>query len=98
MLQPAAEGGRLGSGAGEGGAAGTWQTQLRLNLRPVADSLVQRYGRTHVEAIDLPAPVEVRARTGRLQLRLFLSSLTRQEGGAEMNYSYTADGLLEIAP
>lgn len=78
--------------------AGSWQTQLRLNLRPVADSLVQRYGRTHVEAIDLPAPVELRARAGRLQLRLFLSSLTRQEGGEEMNYSYSAEGLLEIAP
>jgi hypothetical protein len=78
--------------------AGTWQTQLHLNLRPVADSLVQRYGRTHVEAIDLPAPVEVQARAGRLQLRLFLSSLTRDEGQTEVNYAYSAEGLLEIAP
>jgi hypothetical protein len=78
-------------------AAGPWQTQLHLALRPLADSLAQHYGQ-HVKDISLPAPVELRARSGRLQLRLFVSSLNQRLFDHRMQYVYTAEGLLEIKP
>jgi hypothetical protein len=78
-------------------AAGPWQTQLHLELRPLADSLARHYGQ-HVKDIDLSAPVELHARAGRLQLHLFLSSLNQQVFDHRMEYSYTAEGLLQIAP
>jgi hypothetical protein len=78
-------------------AAGPWQTQLHLALRPMADSLAQHYGQ-HVKDINLPAPVELRARAGRLQLRLFISSLNQRALDHRMQYAYTAEGLLEIKP
>jgi len=77
-------------------AAGTWQTQLSLSLRPLTDSLMQRYGRNHARTVDLPAPVELRAHAGRLHLRLFLSSLNRDGSGQKMQYSYSAQGELRI--
>ena len=78
-------------------AAGPWQTQLHLELRPLADSLARHYGQ-HVKDIDLPAPVELRARTGHLQLRLFISSLNMRLLDHRMQYAYTAEGLLQITP
>jgi hypothetical protein len=77
-------------------AAGTWQTQLSLSLRAPADSLMQRYGRNHARSVDLPAPVELRAHAGRLHLRLFLTSLNRDETGQKAQYSYSAQGELRI--
>jgi hypothetical protein len=78
-------------------AAGPWQTQLHLELRPLADSLARHYGQ-HVKDISLPAPVELRAQSGRLQLRLFVSSLNQRLFDHRMQYVYTAEGLLEIMP
>jgi hypothetical protein len=79
-------------------ATGTWQTQLSLALRPSTDSLMQHYGRNHADAVDLPAPLELRAHAGRQHLRLFFSSLTRDGIGKEERYSYTAQGELRIEP
>ncbi|RZK54289.1 MAG: DUF4153 domain-containing protein, partial [Hymenobacter sp.] len=78
-------------------AAGPWQTQLHLALRPLADSLAQHYGQ-HVKDISLPAPVELRAHSGHLQLRLFVSSLNQRLFDHRMQYVYTTEGLLEITP
>ena len=78
-------------------AAGPWQTQLHLELRPLADSLARHYGQ-HVKDIDLPAPVELRARAGHLQLRIFISSLNMGLLDHRMQYAYTAEGLLQITP
>jgi hypothetical protein len=78
-------------------AAGPWQTQLHLELRPLADSLARHYGQ-HVKDISLPAPVELRARAGHLQLHLFISSLNQHVFDHRMQYAYTAEGLLEVTP
>lgn len=78
-------------------ATGTWQTQLHLTLRPLADSLRATHG-NHLTQIDLPAPLELRARAGCLQLHLFLSSFSYDQLGKETRYIYSAEGLLEIAP
>jgi hypothetical protein len=78
-------------------AAGPWQTQLHMELRPLADSLARHYGQ-HVKNINLSAPIELRARAGRLQLCLFLSSLNQRAFDNQVDYSYTAEGLLQIAP
>lgn len=80
-------------------ATGKWQTQLRVSLRAPADSLVKIYGRNHVNSVELPAPVEVRASAGRLHLRLYLSTLNREEyADHKAQYTYSADGLLYIEP
>ena len=80
-------------------ATGKWQTQLRVSLRAPTDSLVKIYGRNHVNSVDLSAPVEVQASAGRLHLRLYLSSLNREEyADHKAQYTYSADGLLQIAP
>jgi len=79
-------------------AAGTWQTRLQLALRAPTDSLMQRYGRNHAGAVPLPAPLELRAHAGRLHLRLFLTSLSRDDEGPRAQYSYTAQGELRVAP
>ena len=78
-------------------AAGPWHTQLHLALRPLADSLARHYG-PRVKDISLPAPVELRARAGRLHLHLFISSLNQRALDHQMQYAYTAEGLLEIKP
>ncbi|GAB3637373.1 hypothetical protein GCM10027422_29630 [Hymenobacter arcticus] len=78
-------------------ATGPWHTQLHVLLRPLADSLAQHYGQ-RVTSIDLPNPPELRARAGRLQLRLYLLSLRQDKVGKEVEYVYSAEGLLEIKP
>ena len=78
-------------------AAGGWRTQLRLSLRARADSLLSQYGPTPPATIDLPRPLVLQARAGRLRLRLFVSSLNRQPVGSQARYDYMADGLLQIA-
>ncbi|RZK60980.1 MAG: DUF4153 domain-containing protein [Hymenobacter sp.] len=79
-------------------AEGPWRTQLQLLLRPLADSLAQHYRQHVVSAIDLPAQPELRARAGRLQLHLYLSSLRQEKLGQHVEYVYSAEGLLEIKP
>ena len=79
-------------------ATGGWQTQLHLSLRAPADSLVQRYGRNHVNSVDLAAPVELRASAGRLHLRVYLFSLNREEFDHRANYSFSGEGMLLIDP
>jgi hypothetical protein len=79
-------------------AKGGWQTQLHLLLRTPADSLVQRYGRNHFNPVDLAAPVQLQARAGRLQLRVYLLSLNREEVDHKPRYSYTGEGMLQIEP
>ena len=79
-------------------APGAWQSQLRLSLRATSDSLRQRYGRQRTTDIDLPAPVVVRARAGRLQLRLFMTSLTSSQADRKAWYSYSLEGELQIRP
>ena len=59
---------------------------------------MQVHGRNHADAVDLPAPLELRAHAGRQHLRLFFSSLTRDGIGKEERYSYTAQGELRIEP
>ena len=78
-------------------AAGPWRTQLAVALRPLADSLDSHYGQ-HVKDLDLPAPATLRAHAGRVQLRLFVSSLNRHEFDHRMQYSFSAEGLLQITP
>jgi hypothetical protein len=78
-------------------AAGPWQTQLAVVLRPLADSLYRHYGQ-HAKDLDLPAPVELPARAGHLQLHLFASSLNRHEFDHRMQYFFAAEGLLQITP
>ena len=79
--------------------AGGWQTQLGLSIRAPTDSLVRRYGHTRAGSIDLLRPLELRASNARLRLRLFVATLTRnQTTGQEAQYSYLADGLLQIMP
>ncbi|TPG66534.1 DUF4153 domain-containing protein [Hymenobacter nivis] len=81
------------------GPPGRWHTQLRLALRAPTDSLVRRYGRTNAAAsIDLPAPVELRAGNAHMRLRLFITTLNREQDGGEVRYYYSAEGLLEITP
>lgn len=79
-------------------ATGTWQSQLRLSLRATSDSLRQRYGRQRTTDIDLPAPVVLHARAGRLQLRLFMTSLTSSQADQKAWYSYSLEGELQIWP
>lgn len=80
-------------------ATGKWQTQLGISLRAPADSLVKIYGRNHVNSVDLTSPVVVRASAGRLHLRLYLSSLNREEyADHKAQYTYSAEGLLHIEP
>jgi hypothetical protein len=80
-------------------ATGKWQTQLGVSLRAPADSLVKIYGRNHVNSVDLTSPVVVRASAGRLHLRLYLSSLNREEyADHKAQYTYSAEGLLHIEP
>jgi hypothetical protein len=69
-----------------------------LLLRTPADSLVQRYGRNHFNPVDLAAPVQLQARAGRLQLRVYLLSLNREEVDHKPRYSYTGEGMLQIEP
>lgn len=66
-------------------------------MRPLADSLTATHG-NRLTQIDLPVPLEVRARAGRLQLHLFLSSFSYDQFDKEIRYVYSAEGLLEIAP
>ncbi|MDO7874403.1 DUF4153 domain-containing protein [Hymenobacter sp. ASUV-10] len=75
-----------------------WRTALRLSLRVPADSLVARYGRNHVNTVKLATPVVVSAGAGPLRLRLFITSLNREELDHKARYTYTADGLLELNP
>ncbi len=79
-------------------AAGAWRSQLRMGLRPTTDSLLRRYGRRRASTIDLPAPVVVRARAGRLQLHLFITSLISSRLSQEARYSYALEGELLIQP
>ena len=79
-------------------ATGVWQTQLHLSLQATADSLLQHYGRQHVTTVDLPAPVVLRASSGHLLLRLFMTSLNRAQFGKEARYSYSLEGELQIRP
>ncbi|RZK53733.1 MAG: DUF4153 domain-containing protein, partial [Hymenobacter sp.] len=79
-------------------AAGPWRTHLQLVLRPLADSLGQHYRQHIAGSIDLPAQPELRARAGRLQLHLYLSSLRQEQSGKKLSYTYSAEGLLEIKP
>jgi hypothetical protein len=79
-------------------AAGTWHTQLSLLLRTPADSLVRQYGPHHASTALLAAPFEMRAHTDHLHLRLFFSSLNRDESGLGIQYSYSAQGELQIVP
>lgn len=78
-------------------AAGAWHSQLHFSLRATADSLLHQYGR-HTTSIDLPAPVELRASSKRLQLRLFMTSLNRSQIGQKIQYSYSLEGELRIRP
>jgi hypothetical protein len=78
-------------------AAGPWQTQLAVVLRPLADSLYRHYGQ-HAKDLDLPALVELPARAGHLQLHLFVSALNRHEFDHRMQYFFAAEGLLQITP
>lgn len=78
-------------------AAGAWHSQLHIELRATADSLLQHYGR-HTTTIDLPAPVELRAHSDRLQLRLFMTSLNRSQIGPKIQYTYSLEGELQMQP
>jgi len=78
-------------------ATGAWQNQLSVSLQATADSLRQRYGR-NVNNVYLPVPVMLHARAGRIQLRLFMTSLSRSQYGKEVRYSYSLEGELQIQP
>ena len=77
-------------------AAGGWHTQLRLSLRAPADSLLQRDDQGG--SVAMPRPLELRAANAHLRLRLFVSSLYREQTGQRVQYSYSAEGLLQITP
>lgn len=77
-------------------AASDRRTQLRLSLA-AADSLIRaRTGLPRPE--ELPQPLVVQGSAGRLHLRLFLSSVGRQQVGSDTTYSYMAEGWLLIRP
>jgi hypothetical protein len=78
-------------------AARRWRTQLRLSLAAATDSLLlARKGLPRPE--ELPQPLVLQARTGRLRLRLFITSLSRQQFGFDTTYRYAANGWLLIRP
>ena len=78
--------------------AGPWRTQLCLPLQAPVDSLVRRYGRNRIRDVDLPAPVVLQARAQRVQLRLFMTALTRERTDSVNRYAYSAEGLLLVQP
>ena len=78
-------------------AANIWRSQLHFALRAPTDSLLQRYG-LHASTTYLPAPVELRAHSDHLQLRLFMTSLNRTQIGQKIQYSYSLEGELQIQP
>jgi hypothetical protein len=79
-------------------ANATWHPVLWLSLRGPVDSLVARHGRNHERGMRLAAPIEVQAGGAGCRLRLFITSINREEFDHEPRYSYMADGLLEVGP
>lgn len=65
--------------------------------RATADSLLHHYG-YHTTTIDLPAPVVLRAHSGRLQLCLFMTSLNCSQIGSKTQYTYSLEGELQVRP